>query len=210
MNKETLIKLMQERDLTYPDFLQRAKANTSSTQWGMGIGAPYSLEPYRMELLGIKPGRMLKKISKPAPNRFCYSFDNQGRVIYKIGYASLGGPQSDQAWIHSDDFYEYEGKYATRYVFGSVFRGGEDAKLHRIVCAELKNKKIIKTVQLERDNYEYTEEFYQYDNDGNIIDIRLMWPENLNHQRVFKILHETKGIRILEIDKDGETQIYPE
>lgn len=206
MNKETLVELMQERDLTYPAFLQRAEARTSSTQWGMGIGEPYSLEPYRMELLGIKPGRMLKKISKPARNRFCYLFDDQRRIIYKIEYTS---PNDHKEWRHADDFYEHGEKYIFRYVFGSVVRDGEDAKLHRIVCAELSNKRIIKTMQLERDDHEYTEEFYQYDANQNIIGIRTVWPEMSGHQRIYKVLHETEVVRILEIDKDGETQIYP-
>jgi hypothetical protein len=208
MNKETLIQLMRKHALTYPQFLQRAQEKAVATQWGMGIGDPYSLEPYRMELLGIKPGRMLKKPSKPAQNRYCYSFDKYKRVIHKIGYDELVGPPRDKVWLHTDDFYEYGDGYAIRYVFGGVYEGGEDAKLDRIVWAEINGSKISKTFQLE-DDHEYTEESYFYDDSGNITNICLRWPECPQQGRDFKVLHESDNVKIFEIWQGEEVLTYP-
>jgi hypothetical protein len=208
MNKEMLIKLMQERDLTYPQFLQQIQENTVSTRWGMGIGEPYSLEPYRMELVGIKPGRMLKKPSKPAPNRYCYSYDKEGRVIHKVEHIGFGGPPGNKSWMHSDDFYEYGDGHVIRYVFGS-FLTEEEAKLDGIIWANVGDKKVHKTFRLNKWQCEYTEVSYSYDG-GNVIGIRIQWPEGPYPDRVLKVLHESGDtVRILDISRE-EIQIYPE
>lgn len=66
MQKDSLVKLLAACDGAYPRFLQKAKEKTKSQKWGTGVGVPWSLEPYRVEMLGIKPGRMLKGESEPA------------------------------------------------------------------------------------------------------------------------------------------------
>lgn len=209
MNKETLVKLMQERDLTYPEFLQQAQKDTVSERWGMGIGEPYSMEPYRMELLGIKPGRMLKKPSKPTRYRYCYSYDKDGRVIRMVEYSEMGGAPENRVWLCGEDFYEYGDKCIIRYVFGNVSCGGEDASLDRIVWANTDGNKIIKTLQLENRSLEYTEECYSYDND-KIIEMHLRWPEGPYPGRDFRVFHESGGVRIMETWNNQEIQIYPE
>jgi len=219
MNKETLIKLMQERGLAYPQFLRHAQENTALTQWGTGKGEPYSLEPYRMERAGIKPGRLLPTSLEPAPNRYCYSYDEYGRVIHMIGdYRSIGFPDNKE-WLHRDDFYEYGESHIIRYVFDTVFREGKDAKLSGVVWANIdEDRRIYKSFHLESKAYEYTEETYFYDG-GNIVGIQLRWPEIAHPDIVYKIFHESGNVVIFEsYENKGEKhsfddrlgiQVYP-
>lgn len=209
MNKEMLTQLMKERDLTYPEFLRRAQANTISTKWGAGVSEPYSLEPYRIEMLGNKPGRFLKKGSEPAPNRYCYSYDDKGRVIHMVKYASLGGPPEDRTWIHGDDFYEYGDGYAVRYVFGNAFRESPESKLTRIVWMEIDSGNVRKSLQLENEKYTYTETHYHYDGE-EVDEIRDTWPYGPYPDRVLKITRGMEGIKIVEVRDRKEIPVYPE
>jgi hypothetical protein len=208
MNKETLKKLLNERNFTYPQFLQRARNNTVSTQWGMGIGEPYSLEPYRMELLGGKPGRMLKKVSEPAKNRYLYSFDKDGRVIHKLEYCFIGGPPGNKSWVHHDDFYEYFDDHALRFVFHSISHDDEPRDLTRVVWISFDKDRVKKYFQLENNNYEYTETSYFYDDD-NIIKIITSWPEGPYPDRNYRIIHEPDSFRIVEIHNSEEIPVFP-
>ncbi|MCL2310496.1 MAG: hypothetical protein FWC42_09565 [Proteobacteria bacterium] len=211
MSKNSLVELLHERTGTYLDFLRNARANTASEKWGMGIGHPFSLEPYRMETLGIKPGRMLKKKSEPAKGRYQYSYDSAGRVIHMCEYAEWGGPPGDKAWIKSDDFYEYPIDSAFRYVFGNTFKDDPSSELTRIVQAHYENGLITKISQLENDEtLEYTETLYSYDGNGKIIRIQTQWPYGPYPDKVMELEQGDSNVKIFAIENHERFLIYPE
>ena len=59
--KYYLIDIFNEYKSKYPELKIWLSDNAVSQSWGMGVLPAYSLEPYNCELLGYKPGRMLKK-----------------------------------------------------------------------------------------------------------------------------------------------------
>ena len=58
--KYYLIDIFNEYKSKYPELKIWLSDNAVSQSWGMGVLPAYSLEPYNCELLGYKPGRMLK------------------------------------------------------------------------------------------------------------------------------------------------------
>ncbi|WP_155631406.1 hypothetical protein, partial [Burkholderia cepacia] len=160
MQKDSLVKLLAACDGAYPRFLQKAKEKTKSQKWGAGVGVPWSLEPYRVEMLGIKPGRMLKGESEPGPRRYCYSYDDEGRVIHVVKYGKLIGPADNRDWIRSDEFYEYFDGFVMRYVYDDTFREDPDSEMTRIVKFAIADDKNYVAFQIEKDDLEYTETIY--------------------------------------------------
>ncbi|CAI8695427.1 hypothetical protein BTK96_000342 [Burkholderia pyrrocinia] len=210
IGRNDLVNLLIESDGAYPKFLRRAKESTKSERWGCGVGAPLSLEPYRTEMLGVKPGRMLKGKSNPGPRRYCYSYDDQGRVIHLVAYGKLGGPPGSQDWMRSDDFYEYSDNAATRYVFGNTFRENPDSQMTRVVRLSYVNGKVSSVFQVEKGNLEYTETTYSYDAVGNIVEIRVKWPEGRFPDRVLSVERGASGVKIFEIRDQRKISVYPE
>ncbi|MPV67481.1 hypothetical protein [Burkholderia sp. BE17] len=207
--RDELINLLHESDGAYPMFLMRAKENTRSENWGAGVGVPFSLEPYRMEVLGVKPGRMLKHKSEPGPRRYCYSYDDQGRVIHAVAYGKLGGTPGSLDWMRSDDFYEYSENAATRYVFGNTFRGNPDSQVTRVVRLNCVNGRVYGVFQVEKGSLEYTETTYSYDAVGNIVEIRIKWPEGRFPDRVLSVERGGSGVSIFEIRDQRRIPVYP-
>ncbi|NIE55608.1 MULTISPECIES: hypothetical protein [unclassified Burkholderia] len=210
MGKDDLVKLLSASDGAYSEFLRRAKESAKSERWGTGVGAPFSLEPYRTEILGVKPGRMLKSKSEPGPRRYCYSYDDHGRVIHMVAYGKLGGPAGNQDWMRSDDFYVYSENFATRYVFGNTFRENPDSQVTRVVRAIYEDGRISKTFQIERRNAEYTETTYLYDDSGRIFEIRIVWPEGRFPERLLSLEGEGDDVKIFEIRDQRRIPVYPE
>lgn len=210
MGKDNLVKLLTESDGTYPKFLQRANESAKSEAWGTGVGAPFSLEPYRTEILGIKPGRMLKSKSEPGPRRYHYLYDEIGQVIHMVAYGKLGGPAGNQDWMRSDDFYEYSEDFATRYVFGNTFRENPDSQVTRVVRLSYEGGRVSKVFQLERRNLEYTETGYSYDGDGRIIEIIVKWPERQFPDRLLLVEGERSDVKIFEVRDQRKIPVYPE
>ncbi|NTX26102.1 hypothetical protein HT746_02900 [Burkholderia pyrrocinia] len=210
MEKDDLIKLLNEKDGAYSKFSERAKKNAKSERWGTGVGAPFSLEPYRTEMLGVKPGRMLKSKSEPGLRRYCYSYDDKGRVIHMVAYGKLGGPPGNQDWMRSDDFYEYSENAATRYVFGNTFRENPDSQLTRVVRLNYVGGKVSSVFQLEKRNLEYTEVIYSYGADGNIVEITVKWPEGRFPDRVLSVEGDGDDVKIFEIRDQRKIPVYPE
>jgi hypothetical protein len=210
VEKEALTKLLREQDGNYPILLQRAKESAASEKWGMGVGAPYSLEPYCMEMLGIKPGRMLKSKSEPGARRYRYFYDNKDRVVHVVAYSKLGGPPDARDCMRADDFYEYDGNSATRYVFGNAFREHPDSQITRIVRLSYVNEKVCKIYQLETRNLEYTETVYSYNKSGDLVEIRVKWPDGPYPDRVLKVNGEGEDVKLFEIRDQREIPVYPE
>ncbi|MGN7812512.1 hypothetical protein [Flavobacterium sp. 22076] len=208
MNKQQMIELMKQKDSAYFEFYKKVKEKTNSLQWGVGVTPPYSLEPYRFELLGNKPGKMLKKPSSPGKNRHCYFYDNQDRIIHAISYASLGGSTGNKSWIHNDDFYEYHDNSVIRYVYSGVFESGNDNELDRVVFIEINDGLITKTYELDKLNFEYMEAEYFYEN-NKIIYIDFLYPDSPVKNNKFKLIHEPNEIQIIELRNGIQIQIYP-
>ena len=72
------------------------------------------------------------------------------------------------------------------------------------------NNKTIKAYNLEK-NGEYTEKEYTYNLD-RVVEINIRWITGRldGHYRKFKINYDNEEIKIIEIDKNGEKQVYPE
>ncbi|WP_420212040.1 hypothetical protein ACN8ZM_18945 [Burkholderia aenigmatica] len=210
MPKESLVKLLSECGGAYPRFLQKAIENTKSQRWGTGVGAPWSLEPYRMEVLGIKPGRMLKGESKPGPRRYRYSYDNEGRVIHVVKYGKLIGPAENRDWMRSDEFYDYSDGVATRYVYDNTFRENPDSEVTRIVRLSAINDGFNGAFQIEGDDLEYTETIYSRTTSGVINRITVQWPDGPFPDRVLEVIGEGDGVTIFEIRERGKIRVYPE
>ncbi|WP_423367943.1 hypothetical protein [Burkholderia sp. LMG 32019] len=210
MNKDGLVKLLHESDGAYSKFLQQAKEGAKSEGWGTGVGAPFSLEPYRTEILGVKPGRMLKSKSEPGPRRYCYSYDDQGRVIHMVAYGKLGGPPGNQDWMRSDDFYEYSENAATRYVYGNTFRENPDSQITRVVRLNYVNGRVSEVFQIEKRNLEYTETIYSYGAAGDIVEITVKWPEGRFPDRVLSVEGGGSDVKIFEIRDQRKISVYPE
>jgi hypothetical protein len=213
MSKNTLLKILSDKNGRYLDFLRCAHADAASEKWGSGVGAPFSLEPYRMEILGIKPGKMLKIQSEPGVRKYQYFYDSKGRVIYVRAYSKLGGPPEDRTWIHADDFYEYGADLAIRYVFGNTFRNNPSSQLTRIVQVKYEDELIVKAFQLESRNLEYTETTYYYgdgDDGAYIAKIEIKWPDGPYPDRVLKVDHKGGDVSIFELRDNRKIPVYPE
>ncbi len=208
MNKEFLKKLMSEKINSYSDFLECVKKRTMSEKWSAGALEAYSIEPYRMELFGWKPGRMLKKASEPGKNRYRYLLDEQEKIIGSVAYMEKVKFQDE--WIHSENFYEHYSDHIVRYQFGSVRGLEKNAHLQRIVYVELKDGKPIKSSELSATREEYSETDYLYDF-GKIVEIEIkMWRQILI-VRNFVLKHTESEVVIFEKIQDGNLkQIYPE
>ncbi|WP_321954447.1 hypothetical protein [Paraburkholderia bannensis] len=213
MQKSDLINLLEANDRKYPVFLKKAKECTVSEKWGSGMGAPFSLEPYRMEMLGIKPGRMLKGKSEPGARRYHYMYDREGRVVHVVAYGKLGGDSDNKDWMKSDEFYEYSENFAFRFVFDNTFRENPESQLTRVVCIEYQTGQVKCAYQLEKRNLEYTESVYSYDDRSEaIVGITVKWPSGPYPNRVLRV-DQGDGhgdIKILEVRDQKETSVYPE
>ena len=71
MKKELEI-LFERNKREFAFFKEEANKIGVASKWGQGVIPPYSILPFHSELLGNKPGRFLKKASKPGANRQCY------------------------------------------------------------------------------------------------------------------------------------------
>ena len=87
MTKSDLLKLLESAHPTYNERVARVESEGVVKKWGMGVGEPLSIEPYRMEILGIKPGRFLDAGAKKIANKaYCNLFCAAGRVVGRKEY----------------------------------------------------------------------------------------------------------------------------
>lgn len=206
MNKKSLLSTFKKYENCYASLLKEAKAITNSTKWGAGALDPVSLEPYRIELLGEKPGKMLKGPSAPAKNRFLYHYDNEGRVVYAINYAELGGPPNKKEWIHFDNFYKYGNNEVFRFVFSSVLGDKVDAKLAKVIFIKTANNKVETVYCLDMPELEFTKTIYKYLGNG-CISIDCTWPDGIYPTRKYMV--EDGGENIFEVTDGVRERIYP-
>ncbi len=209
MTKDDLANDLKEHKGSYLRFLTEAERDCAKHRWGSGVGAPWSLEPYRLEMLGIKPGRMLKGDSEPAPRRYCLSYDSRDHVIHLVRYGKLAGPPDNRDWLRSDEFYKYSDRVAKRYVFGDTFRKNPDSELTRIVAFELLDKSTQIAYQIESDGLEYTETTYSLDANSNYRNVTTRWPDGRYPDRNLEIVGSGLEVQIFEIRDDRKILVYP-
>jgi YD repeat-containing protein len=213
MDKYDLVELLEKRSCEYSVLLGNATKESVSEKWGSGVGAPISLEPYRIEILGIKPGRILKGKSEPGVRKYKYEYDAKGRLIHVVAYGKLGGAAGSQDWMKSDEFYEYEGKFVFRYVFGNTFKDNKDSQLTRIISLEMLRERAVCAYQLEKRNLEYTRTVYTYDErSGLMCRVVVEWPEGPYPDRVLRIEagENSDDVKIFELRDQREIPVYPE
>lgn len=207
MNKEQLKSVYEKYKNSYADLIKDAKARGLEEQWGMGVNEPLSLEPYRIELLGFKRGKMLKKASSPAPNRYLYLFDAEHRMVLKTEFLKKVGYGDE--WLHAEDIFTYEAGAAIRFQFGSIRGDSTAAPLQRITYVAIKDGRVTNSYEYAAANEEYAETDYSYDG-AQIVSVKMrLWYE-MYTERQFKFVHEGKNLTILEVLASGEQlQTYP-
>ncbi len=208
MNKSDLLKLLESAHPTYNERVARVESGGIVKKWGMGVGEPLSIEPYRMEMLGVAPGRFLdarpKKISK---NRYCYYFDGAGRVLARKEY-SEPSETATKAWIVFWEFYDYLDEQILRYSYGSALDGLEDSPtLQRVACVDYEDGHVVRVGELFRKRLEYTEIHYSYEEE-RIRRIDIVWPEQGQRRRL-TVQHDVDQLTIIEETPDGPECIYP-
>jgi hypothetical protein len=209
VTKSDLLKLLESAHPTYNERVARVESEGVVKKWGMGVGEPLSIEPYRMEILGIKPGRFLdaapKKIAK---NRYCYYFDATGRVLGRKEY-SEPSEAATKAWIVFWEFYDHIDGQILRYSYGSALDGLEDTPtLQRVACVRCEDGRVVRVGELLRKRLEYTEIHYSYEEE-EIRRIDIVWPE-MDQRRILIVQHNADRLTIVEETPDGPECIYPE
>ena len=207
MDKEFFQALFKAKKRSYREMVKRVKDESVADQWGAGILGAYHLCPYASELIGHKPGKMLKGPSQPAKNRYQYFLNKDGKIIGAITYDEPI-PAPDY-WIHTDEFFEYHADHAVSYKFAGIGGADDTADLERIIYAVFERDQVTKTYSIT-DEDEYVEEVYTY-RDGKIVEIEIkMWYEIL-YVRNFELKHEGDEVTIIEHKANGTAkQIYPE
>lgn len=156
-------------------------------------------------MLGNKPGRFLKKASKPGANRQCYLLNTDNQIINGVEYDSFNDLNSQ--WIVSNKFYFYSSDSTIQYSFGSVFENETNARLERVTIAQIEDNKI-KSAYSFGNRSEYEELYYSYQDDRICGITQKVWVDAY-FERHYIIMYD--DISILEILSDGTTQkIYPE
>ena len=207
MTKSALERALQENAASYHDKLKSADANTAEIRWAVA-SAPLALEPFRMELLGMAPGKFLKSAPKNiAAGRLRCCFDAQQRIVSTTEYAELDDAGQ---WLVYREFYEYLGAQVLRYSYGSAVDGMPDSptlqKVAAIECDAQGRTTVVKEIFFRR--LEYTETSYTYCETG-IGEINIRWPET-GAVRTITVKHDHGAISLHEITPDGLEQIYPE
>lgn len=207
MTKTALERALKENAGAYDDKLRSAEANTSETRWAVG-GVPGDLEPFRMELLGIAPGRYLKNAPKKiATGALRCCFDARQRIVSTTEYAERDG---DGQWIVYREFFEYQDAQVLRFSYGSAVDGMQDSPtLQKVACIEsdaMGRTTIVEEIRHRR--LEYTETSYTYCED-EIGEIHIRWPET-DATRTITVDRDHGAISLHEITPDGPEQIYPE
>lgn len=204
MKKELEI-LFERNKREFAFFKEEANKIGVASKWGQGVIPPYSILPFYSELLGNKPGRFLKKASKPGVNKQCYLLNTDNQIINGVEYDSFNDLNSQ--WIVSNKFYFYSPDSTIQYSFGSAFENETNARLERVTIAQIEDNKI-KSAYSFGNRSEYEELYYSYQDDRICGITQKVWVDAY-FERHYIIMYD--DISILEILSDGTTQkIYPE
>ena len=204
--KDYLIEIFNEYKSKYPELKIWLSDNTVSQSWGMGVLSAYSLEPYNCELLGYKPGRMLKKKDcSPAVNRHKYFMDINNNIIGIVIYADFVDVHKE--WIVYREFYFRKDNEVIGLIFGSALENKDNANLNHVILVKLDDGIITDSYTYSDDNNFSARRYLYKDNVITNIEQR-MWLSTYI-ERYYNIETEPT-LKITENTPEGLVQIYPE
>ena len=204
--KDYLIEIFNEYKSKYPELKIWLSDNTVSQSWGMGVLSAYSLEPYNCELLGYKPGRMLKKKDcSPAVNRHKYFMDINNNIIGMVIYNEFSVWRRE--WIVSREFYVIKNNEIIGLIFGSAFESKDDANLNHVILVKLDGGIITDSYSYSDDNRFSARRYLYKDNVITNIEERLWLGTYIEH---YYNIETEPTLKITENTPKGLIQIYPE
>ena len=203
--KDYLIDIFNEYKSKYSELKIWLSDNAVSQSWGMGVLSAYSLEPYRFELLGYKPGRMLKKKDcSPAVNRHKYFMDINNNIIGVVRYAKFVDVHKE--WIVYREFYFRKDNEVIGLIFGSAFENKDDANLNKVVLVKLDDGIITDSYTYSYDNRFAARRYLYKDNVITNIEERLWLGTYIEH---YYNIETEPTLKITENTPKGLIQIYP-
>ncbi|EOL9140044.1 hypothetical protein ACM94A_002672 [Enterobacter hormaechei] len=203
--KDYLKKLHEDYNGKYSELIEQMDREKATCRWGYGVMSAFSIDPYASELLGYKPGRMLKNNSSPGVNKQCYYMDEQNRIIEEITYASHR--KKDDEWIVYRDFYIYHQDNIIGLFYGSTFENSKDSGLNKIIFMNFKNG-LAKNKYTFMYDGEYSETDYIYNNDKLIKIYQRVW-SSFYFERNYIIASNDPLIINESLENGGNIRIYP-
>lgn len=204
MTKEELAAIFAKHVHAYPELHKEICEKLVSEKWGMGTLPPLTFEPYDVELLGGKRGKMLKKDGSPGKNRFKYLFDKENRLLCMEGYSTM---LADGEWMHDDDIFIYDECGTFQFRFAGIADDPSEARLHKVTYLS-SDSEGIKTSYTYWYDEKYEEVDYLY-SDATITRIKMrLWQESY-FERMFELTHDDDDLSIVELANGKTYQIYP-
>lgn len=203
--KDFLKNLYDNYNFKYSELVEKTNGNAIASKWGYGVLSAFSIVPYASELLGYKPGRMLKKTSEPGVNRHCYFLDEKKRIIEEITYARF--VKIHNQWIVYRNFFLHDEDGVVGLFYHSHFENGHDTTLSKVVLVKYESGRVKGAYTLTGED-EYSELDYIH-NKGNIEKINLRAWSSGYFERFF-VVESTAPLVINEQLSSGEIiKIYP-
>lgn len=205
--KELLFLLLNEYHNKYAELMSFVESTYKTKKWGVGVMPSYNPAPYICELQGCKPGRLLKKDSEPAKDRYCYFLDANEKIIAEIQYAKYVNFKGQ--WIVYRRFFINELDRIVELTFGSNFENSAEANLDSASINTLKVNHVIAHYSL-LDTGEYFETFYKYDADVVSFVTENIWRETFT-TRNYEISSKNGNLTIFEkLPDNRKLPIYSE
>ena len=204
--KDYLIDIFNEYKSKYPELKIWLSDSAVSQSWGMGVLSAYSLEPYNCELLGYKPGRMLKKKDcSPAVHRHKYFMDINNNIIGEISYAKFSNLKKE--WLVYRKFYFRQDNEIIGLIFGATLESKDDANLNHVILVKLDGGIITDSYSYSDDNNFSARRYLYKDNVITNIEERLWLGTYIEH---YYNIETEPTLKITENTPEGLVQIYPE
>ena len=203
--KDFLKSLYEDYNGKYSELIEQMNGEKATCRWGYGVMPAFSIEPYASELLGHKPGRMLKNNSIAGVNKQCYYVDEQNRIIEGITYASHR--KKDNEWIVYRNFYIYQENTILGLLYSSTFEDSKNTGLNKIVFISIDNKLINNKYTFMYDG-EYSEVDYIYNKDKIIKIYQRVW-SSFYFERTYLIESNDPLIINEYLENSGNIRIYP-
>ena len=203
--KYYLIDIFNEYKSKYPELKIWLSDNAVSQSWGMGVLPAYSLEPYNCELLGYKPGRMLKKKDcSPAKHRHRYFMDINNNIIGEIRYTKFSNFKKE--WLVYRNFYFRQDNEIIGLIFGATLESKDDANLNHVILVKLDGAIITDSYFYSDDNRFSARRYLYKDNVITNIEERLWLGAYIEH---YYNIETEPTLKITENTPKGLIQIYP-
>ena len=200
-----LIDIFNEYKSKYPELKIWLSDNAVSQSWGMGVLPAYSLEPYNCELLGYKPGRMLKKKDcSPAKHRHRYFMDINNNIIGEIRYTKFSNFKKE--WLVYRNFYFRQDNEIIGLIFGATLESKDDANLNHVILVKLDGDIITDSYTYSDDNNFSARRYLYKDNVITNIEERLWLGAYIEH---YYNIETEPTLKITENTPKGLIQIYP-